>query len=376
MPGSQEHEQTLHTTSTETADAPMRRHTRAPRKAIPVDTSTELRNSDLARWSTDYAANMMVAMHHKHALKAAAFAKKNAEYWIQGAGLGCLDSRADQGSEMFSAVQILEKLLNIPIDAHDSQKRSRADDSSDSDRRVRSRREPLSQELPRDGFQDDYMPMVMDDTIEQGREAPTPLDDRRFSTALPWNSGSQRPTNLLSTGGPSTSAKGHPFMPLSRRTSRLISQSPLGHRGANDLQLEPGLELDDLPHSDLSLHLTGADEFELFGPAADVDTQTAAQSQWQRRILDGESANFLAFVHAGIHEADARRADARPGDDEDDDRLAGSVELETLLPGSSNSCIVAAQALLHVLSLGTKNLLRVEQGQHYGAISMRVDAAH
>ena len=118
----------------------------------------------------------------------------------------------------------------------------------------------------------------------------------------------------------------------------------------------------------------GEDEFELFGPAAQVDTQTAAQTQWQRSALDGESVNFLAFVQAGIEQADQIRDQAVPGDEEDE-AVRGSVDFETLLPPDSNSCIVAAQALLHVLALGTKNMLLVEQEEAFAAISMRVVAA-
>nr|POE59115.1 hypothetical protein CFP56_24385 [Quercus suber] len=365
------HHPTVLSTTSETADAPIRRRARAPLKIISVDDTIELRNSDLARWSAEYAANMMGVNHHKHDLQVASIARRNAEYWVLGAGINTLDRRADHGARVFSSIQILEGLLNVQISSSNL-KRPRAEDDVDADRRVRSRQGSLSRELGRDAFQDDYMPLNLDDTIEQGREAPTPLDDHRLSAAFPWNSGSQRPSNILSAGGLPTSTGGAPFMPVSRRGSRLISHSPLEKHGLSNQHLN----MDDLqlPGSEVHIGLTSDDEFELYGPAANADTQTAAQSQWQRSILDFENANFLVFVQTSIDEADRRRALA-PADDEENEQVFSSVDFETLLPPRSNSTIVAAQALLHVLALGTKNLLRIQQSEAYGPISLRAVAA-
>nr|POE79385.1 hypothetical protein CFP56_07450 [Quercus suber] len=361
------HSAVLSTTS-ETADAPIRRRARAPLKIISADDAIELRNSDLARWSAEYAAKMMGANQHKHALRASGLAKKNAEYWVLGTGIGILDRRADHVAGVFSTIDLLERLLNVRI-ASSALKRSRPeeDDNSDTIRRVRSRQRSQSRELARDAFQDDYMPVIMDDTIEQGREAPTPLDDHRLSTAFPWHSGSQRPSNILSAGGLPSSVGGAPFMPISRRGSRLISHSPLENHGLRGLHMN-ATEIR-LPGPEMHVGLTSEDEFELYGPAANVDTQTAAQSQWQRSILDSENANFLAFVQTAIDEADRVRAIA-PAGDEEDERFAGSVEFDTLLPLHRNTHIVAAQALLHILALGTKSLLRIQQNEAYGPIIM------
>ena len=326
-------------TTSETADAPMRKRARAAPKIIAPDATLELRNGDLARWNTDYVANMQEVIKHKQASRIATIAKKNAEHWVLGTG--CL-SGLSQGSlstlsqadrliprplEMFSGAKLLEALTGIKL-LPGGEKRGRGDEDAEGNLRKRSRGlEPSSDELARGGFDDDgYMPMMGDEYtgIEQGREAPTPLDDRHLSSAFPWNqsAGSRRPTSVF--GSASLAGAGAQPGLVSRRGSRLQTASPLIGRG---LQALPSAGLDELQQQGLysdelgaagDIAMTGPDDFELFGAAAQVDTQTAAQSQWQRAALDGESVNFLAFVQAGVEEADQLREQAGPGDEEDD----------------------------------------------------------
>lgn len=332
----------------------------------------ELRNGDLARWNTDYLANMNEAIKHKQASRMAALAKRNAEYWVLGTGLGPL-AQADRGPlDVFQGAKLLEALTGIKL-GPSGEKRARDDgDETDNSRRVRSRGEPSSDEVGRGMMYDDGYLTMGDDTVEHGRRAPTPLDDRHMSSAMPWNqsTGSRRPTGQYSVGGFPTSVSlggaGMQLGPTARRGSRLVSASPLMGRGAEVAAVED-LQL---PGSAAELGMTGEDDFELFGPAAQVDTQTAGQSQWQRAALDGESLNFLDFVRAGIEDADQHRQQAPLGD-EDDEAITGTVDFEALLPSETNSRVVAAQALLHVLALGTKNLLQVDQPEAFGPITMR-----
>ena len=354
-------------TSEESVEAPIRRRAGPTRKIIPLDATMELRNSELARWNQDYVANMNDALHHKNTNKAAALAKKNAEYWILGKG--------DEGPlSIFSGAKLLKALTGINLITGKKRAREEAGDTA-ADRHVRPRSdEPSSDEVARRFEDDGFMPMMGDDTIEQGREAPTPLDDRHHSSIMPWmqSAGSGRATGPFSGGGMPTSASlgGGAGAQLGRRGSRLTSASPLMGRGP------VGDNVDDfqLHVSQADIAMTGADELELFDPAAQVDTQTAAQSQWQRAALDGESGNFLEFVQAGIQELDLVRDQAGQGGEE----VAitkGSINFNALLPPESHSCVVAAQALLHVLALGTKNLLDVQQEEAFGGITIRVVSA-
>jgi meiotic recombination protein REC8 len=358
--------------ASESASADQRRRYRTGPKVIPLDDNIELHNRDISVWNQRYKENMSEALSHKLAHRLVTLAKKNAEHWILGAGNNSL-LQADRGPlNMFTGIKLLEAITGLDLTVVDKKRARDEDPASDDGRRVRSRGEPSSDEFGRGfGPQDDgFMPMMDDDTVEQGREQPTPLDDRQLSSLFPWNqsTGSRRPTALFSAGG--TSAIGAlPLPALSRRGSRLLTASPLLGRG-----LPAGNDTDydlNLPGSGAGMDPTAEDEFELFGPAAQVDTQTATESQWVRAALDGESANFLEFVKAGIEELDLERDAAAPGDEEDEN-VFGCIDFDQLLPPLNNTRVVAAQGLLHVLALVTKNGLMAKQEEAFGPIGLRV----
>ena len=121
---------------------------------------------------------------------------------------------------------------------------------------------------------------------------------------------------------------------------------------------------------DDAIILDPREEFELFGPAAGVSTQTAAQSQWVRNVLDYESENFLGFVEAKLEE-DAG-VEAGIGDEEGQTVPLGEISFATLLDPAANSKVVAAQGLLHCLPLATKGLLNVRQEEDFGEIWLGV----
>lgn len=180
-----------------------------------------------------------------------------------------------------------------------------------------------------------------------------------------------------SIGGFPSASAGHPssiIPPLPGsldRRSRLTSASPLLGRGRDrfssiDLPIPEAAD-DEIPAGADVSSLGAIDDFQLYGPAAGVTTQQAAESQWMRATLDQESENFLQFVKM---EMAAKPVPA------DGDELAGETEREMffgeLLPPEKHTRTVAAQGLLHVLALATKGLLRVQQGEHYGAIALEV----
>jgi len=154
-------------------------------------------------------------------------------------------------------------------------------------------------------------------------------------------------------------------------------------------------------------------ERERFGPAAQVSTQTAAESQWVREAMDVEAGNFLAFVETALDELDLRPSlseghEARAildGDgkrDTEGDQVANdqnaaeegnkpeenleerdpntlsktrSIAFHTLLPPRENTTAVAAQGLLHVLALAMRGLLFVGQEVPFGEIRLGVVGA-
>lgn len=108
------------------------------------------------------------------------------------------------------------------------------------------------------------------------------------------------------------------------------------------------------------------DEREMFGPAANVDTQTAAASQWIRKSLDQESSNFLDFVRSTVEDLEAAKGESAVVEAVD-----GGIAFDSLLPPTENTYVVASQGLLHVLTLGTRRLLEVKQEEDFGTIWMK-----
>lgn len=218
-----------------------------------------------------------------------------------------------------------------------------------------------------------------------GRDAPPPLEDQSF----PWNvsvsaTGSRpgsvarafglptsvgRPGSLVGPGGGAPSS-------LDRRASRITSASPLLGRGPqrySSLELPIHEDDDELLGLQEMSASNEAEDFQLYGPAAGVSTQVAAESQWMRATLDKESGNFLDFVkteitgrHMALGETDEESAGPTG--------LPNAVLFEDLLPPVQHTKIVAAQALHHVLALATKGLIGVQQDTAYGPIILHLQA--
>jgi meiotic recombination protein REC8, fungi type len=215
---------------------------------------------------------------------------------------------------------------------------------------------------------------------------------------MPWDlysasrQGSIRPFGSAAAGmtpsirGPARGLEFGPPSALSRRGSRFTTASPLQGRGP-PLPLSQRISIistpdrgrvatSDVPENDEEM-LGGelpplrdeSEEFRLYGPAAAVDTQTAAQSQWIAAALDSESRNFLDFLDAQI-QAQAPTIEGEQG--EKGERLTRSATFETLLPPTEHSRLVAAQAFLHVLTLASKNLVMVRQEEGIGDIELTI----
>lgn len=149
--------------SSDTAEAPLPRKRRAF-KPLPVDERQELHNTDLMQWKTDYIANMVEATAAKISHKARFIAKRNAAFWVLGAGiggvgagLGSANLRSPLG--MFAGDAMMEALTGVKASTT-RQKRGRdaeKDHNSESEaRRVRVRNGDWDQVGRGDG-------MMMDD---------------------------------------------------------------------------------------------------------------------------------------------------------------------------------------------------------------------
>jgi meiotic recombination protein REC8, fungi type len=373
------------------AEAPLKTRKRKAPKSITTDRRAAVTSADLKTWNEEYLQNMDAAIRLKQIHRAPPLAKKNAYTWVFGNGLGGIGAGVGSSKllsplEMFSGDKLMAAITGTP-----APKRSHNDDDNESDtRRVHARQELEEDQIGRGGECDGFMP-VFDESIavEAGRDAQSALEDHAAS-AMPWNISSSLHSYRNLPGYGSSSAPGHGTIGgrqssiLSGKLGRLTSASPLMGRGRTDmLDLERIDDLqfpangsdnfaDVLEEQHLPLADTQAEEFEIFGPTAAVDTQTAQDSYWIMEALAQESLNFLEYIKNTLLEQKA--------DELEDDVLMGGIEsaiprevsFETLFPPESNSMMVAAQAFHHVLTLATKNLLSVRQAEPYAKIWMGV----
>ena len=404
--------------SSESAEAPQRRKKAKPR-IIAADQALELRNNDLIRWQREYLDQMAADNLAKSHRKELAQAKKNAFSYVYGSGIngvgdGVASSKLESPLTMFSGAALLARLTGRPEPSSEptvkkgSKKRSsNADeDEEESSKRARHsslpvREDEIGRAAPQ--FEDDAaIIMNIDDEIpsmEIGRDAPSALADYPSSALMPWNvSASLHSHQRIASSSHQGRALGLGSQ-ISGTGRRLPSASPLIGRGSN----APGmLEQFSMPQDDDDAVMYGRDDldddalgiarppsrrgvsssqaqadFELFGPSAAVDTQTAGSSQWVREALDRESDNFLEYVRNTIAE---KGGDELGGTGDDPDLFGGGmhegeggimtesgktktgVTFGELFDEEENTAMVAAQAFYHVLSLATKRLVRVEQG--------------
>ena len=403
----------------------LQRRRRQP-KPLAADSILELRNSDLARWNSEYLTNMQNAREAKEAAKATRQAKQNAEMWVIGRGLGNVGwgfgrDRLVQNpilAGLFSGEALWEGVTGIKRRRETEEEPEEGEGLDTEDRRVRARSEEGEEDIgrgePMDLDEGIHLPAGEED-VELAREAPSALD-AHLSDTMPWNmTASLRHSSVPRSAGPGPfaagiagpSAAGGPSstgpMPgsLTRRSrsragSRIVSASPLVGRGlglhsereaslAAAAQVEeplqlPGGDQPAFPTSDVGgpegafPMFGGEEEFELYGPAAAADTQTAAESQWVRAALDAESGNFLEFVRAAVRGQIQDREQYVGEEEEETEVRAEEVQVlfEELLPPERNTRLVAASALLHVLSLASRGLLNVKQDEAFGDIGIRI----
>lgn len=111
------------------------------------DERQEFHSTDLTQWTTDYLANMAEATAAKMSHKAPFLAKKNAAFWVGGAGIGSVgaglgSSKLQSPLDMFAGDAIMEALTGVKISIAGQKRRRDDEEETDSDseaRRVRIR---------------------------------------------------------------------------------------------------------------------------------------------------------------------------------------------------------------------------------------------
>jgi meiotic recombination protein REC8 len=224
------------------------------------------------------------------------------------------------------------------------------DNSEEGGRRVRPRvdtddlQPDMGAHQPNLNDADDGMPILFDEPDmqpEAAREQQGRLEDRMSSSIMPWN-------RTPSVHRPSSVIGSKQNVPGSRQATgspKNIDIQPIDRYSDG-----PGAPTSELGFGPLpSLH----SDFEEFGPAALVPTQQAEDSQWMHSALDTAGNEFLGYVK----EQAKRTGGLLEG--EEDGRLW--IEFSELAVPGKHTKIVAAQAFLHVLTLGTKNVIKVDQ---------------
>ncbi|KAL1648060.1 R8 protein [Diplodia intermedia] len=386
--------------SSSVVQAPIRRQLK--RRVIPMDTTMELRNADLAGWMNGYVDNMLEAKKQKHVHNATMLAKRNAEYWVLGLGLGGVGAIVGNTGlagplDQFRGDALLLSLGIVRKGPKKKRAHQSADeqDKSDGDgRRVRPRSE--EGEVGRgDTDMEDGGPVNIDEEehdVEAAREAQSEQEERDLSQMFPWNvTASVRNSSLAPSArralgfggsGVSTSAGGSIGGQLGSigRRGRWISESPLHGRGRHhNLEPLPSSEADELGDDTLG-DLGGGvavgedDEFEMDGAAAAADTQTATESQVARTAFAKEMENFGMFIFDSLKQKEDEAAAAATEGSQSVESI-NEILFEDILPPNSTSTIVAAQGFMHLLTLSSLGRVSTRQDEPFGEIGLSLPYA-
>ncbi|KAF2149610.1 hypothetical protein K461DRAFT_297062 [Myriangium duriaei CBS 260.36] len=308
---------------------------RRPR-IIPLDSRVELSHTDITAMAKNYPQNMAQASNARFNRGGIALAHHNAELWV-------LHSLSRRGThlapelQLFTGAHLLPALTGPHDRPHTPTSSKRIASTSSSMRRVRRR---LDSETGRATANQELEDIVMYDepSLELGRDLGTPLADRPSSTThMPWNIRSS--SRISSVPRPFGVSSVSAARPRSLVRGGSVAPSPLAglprsSGGTESAGGEMGLGVD------LGMHGYDDRGDTMPGPGPGEVPSWLSQSQ------DLEAARFLDFVQEAV--------EAQGG---------GRVEFEEVLPPLEHDRIVAAHALMHVLSLGGKDVLRVQQGQ-------------
>lgn len=329
------------------------RQARREAKSIVADSSTTIRNADLAQWNEEYLSNMAQAWKQKQLNKVPTLAKKNAAFWVFGKGIGSVGMglgvdhethplKCYSGDELYDVVCVVFR--------QNGRKRAHSPDGDESG--------PTPHRLRvHDDSRRDTEQSMRD--VEMGRQGPGSLCDDH-SSQMPWNitasvQSSQRGRGL----GSELSSRGYGEGRTSRPRSRLTSASPLA--GRSYLDGRERLSILSLPSYELDgLDITQYLESEL---AVDreslsmISTRHQSEVQLATPALDRESLNFLDFIKTTVG---SQVGPSWRGTGETPSQVAFS----TILPPVKTSRAVATQGLMNVLTLATKGVLALYQDSY------------
>jgi meiotic recombination protein REC8 len=147
----------------------------------------------------------------------------------------------------------------------------------------------------------------------------------------------------------------------------MISESPL-HRHSQPGGLDALQFLED---DEGDLGNLGGDDYGFAGPGISSDMPEAMLAEPSARVqeaMTAESGNFLMFITDAIQEKHNRidQGQAPIADLFQAER----VSFDEVIPPNANNKMIASQALMMTLTLGTKGLLDVRQDEHFADINL------
>lgn len=321
------------------------------RPLIRPDQATMITRAEQQTWNNNYVERMTEA-RKKHRKPAAFQASKNAYQYLFGNGIfgvavnNGITGRNHPLAQLFSGAA-LQRGTGFNVEGNEGleagqiqdQRRSSGQafpetEEAEGARRVRPRLLDDDQpgQVVQPLLQEENMLVFFEPEIEVGRE---PGLDMANITA-PWN----RPGSV-----PGSSVKGGSIRATGAGPSR-VSASPLHGRGSNFPVIERFS--DDLPYgSDGLMPHDSSSVIGGFGPAGQGGAN--ATSQMMQDALDHEGRNFLGFVE-GIA--------AIKGENRHERRW---VAFDDLFERQERNTVVATQAFFHILTLATKDVIKVQQ---------------
>ncbi|KZM18792.1 R8 protein [Ascochyta rabiei] len=347
--------------SSSSVAAPMHRKKRAA-PTLPQDRRMELRNAEILSWNSNYLSNMKEAARSKVQHRILQQAKKNAEHYVWGAGIGGL-GRDEFGAQgplgRFMGDNLFELFTGMSRNPKLTPKRDRdsgIDEATQQEAHRKRQKIAEPEEIGRAQDDEGFFMLGGDEDVELPREAASALDDEQIFSAMPWNiSASKRGSSAIPLSARVTmmSEQGRQG---SRAGSRMVSASPLLRRSTgqpSDFEALQSLDSDALGGDDFAFAAPTSDPAEVEGT-----TQPSARV---REALSAEGENFFTFVADAITEKRDRVHDG-----------IETITFEQLLPPPETGKMIACQGFLMLLFLGTKGMLDVQQSAAFGDITLSI----
>ncbi|KAF8533014.1 Rec8 like protein-domain-containing protein [Trichophaea hybrida] len=334
---------------------------------ITIDEDTQLTNHALKALHTNYLENMEIARREKVARRIQRAAKSNAHILVMQYGIGG-ELQNPILKELFSGQAILNAIQGMGgEDAEAAKKRKRAElrqdgEASDHEEARRTRAKTQEQEQAQNELGRGAVDLPGDLDMELGRDVPIDVggdEVQSLHSDMPWSVGDQ-----LFSGGVATSSVGGPRSvadsPIKPRNLHAMSRVSVAGSVMSVLE-----DVAEEGETNLGLDDT-ADQFEFFGPGAEVETQDA-NTQWVRETMERESFEFyeydhrLEFLKKRILEEHEKR---------EIETDINFITFQALIEPGRNRKIVAAQAFSHTLLLVTKGLVTVSQEHPFRTIQI------